>query len=94
MQEKTNVILKNILKSLLVMLPALIGSGIILLSNSPINDLIFAFGLFVAGFTGVIVAVRQEIPMSLGSTRGKWAVIQGIGFVILLWGSALLILLS
>jgi hypothetical protein len=93
MQEKTNIILKGILKSLLVMSPALFGFGIILFSQGPIDDVTFGFGLFVAGFTGVIVAVRKEIPISIGSTRRKWAVIQGIGFVALLWGSALLILL-
>lgn len=91
--SKTDMVLRGILKNLLVTSPALLGFSIILFSKGPVNDTTFSLGLFLAGFTGVIVALRREIPMSIGSIRGRWAVIQGIGFAILLWSSALLILL-
>jgi hypothetical protein len=92
MPEKTNMLLKGFLKNLLVTSPAILGFGIILFSKGRLSDMILSFSLFLAGFTGVIVAIRQEIPMSIGSIRGKWAVFQGVGFAILLWGSALYIL--
>lgn len=94
MQTRTKMILQGILKNLLVTSPALLGAAILFFSKGPINDMTFSFALFLAGFTGVIVAIRKEIPMSIGSIRGKWAVIQGVGVVILLWGSALYILLN
>jgi hypothetical protein len=94
MQHKTNIIVMGIVKTLLVMSPALLGFSIILFSKGPVDDLTFSLGLFLAGFTGVIVAIRKEIPSSLRSVRGKWAVIQGIGFVTVMWGSALYMFLS
>ncbi len=93
MQNKANAILRKILQNLLITLPALLGFAILFFSQRPVNDMTFSLALFIAGFTGVIVAIRKEIPMSIGSIRGKWAVIQGGGVTILLWGSALFILL-
>lgn len=49
------------------------------------------FGLFafLSGFTGVIIVIRREVPMSLGSIKGKPAVIQGAVIIILYWLAAI-----
>ena len=93
MREKAKLILASSGKSLLENLPMILGFGIILFPERPLSNLTFAFGLFLAGFTGIIIAVRKEASFSLGSIRGKWAVVQGICFTLLLWVSALYIIL-
>jgi len=50
-------------------------------------------GLFIAGFSGVIIAIRKEAPGSLVSIRGVPAVIIGIIGTLLFWSSAIIILL-
>jgi len=93
MQRKTNKILNGTVKNLLVTSPAILGFSIILFSKRPLSDITFSLGLILAAFTGVIIALRKEIPMSIGSVRGKAAVIQGMSFAILLWAAALYIFL-
>src|ERR1700690_887072 len=48
---------------------------------------------FVAGFSGVIVAVKREVPTGLYSIRGWRAAVEGIIFTIICWGLALVLLL-
>ena len=37
-----------------------------------------SLGCFIAGFSGVIVAVKKEAPSGRGTVRGTWAVVSGI----------------
>lgn len=49
---------------------------------------------FLAGFSGVVTIFRKEIPITLGSVKGKWAVIQGMAFTVFCWGSAIYFAIS
>ena len=43
---------------------------------------------FIAGFSGVIVAVKHEMPTRFGSITGPFATVLGIIFTMILWGAA------
>ena len=47
-----------------------------------------SLGCFIAGFSGVIVAVKKEAPSGRGTIRGKWAVVPGILTTLLFWAGA------
>jgi hypothetical protein len=86
---KYEMLLRGLALNLLVSLPALLGFGIILTTKGPLDSLRLAFCCFLTGFTGVIVMVRKESPTSIGTTRGKWAVVEGLIFTIILWVTAI-----
>jgi hypothetical protein len=80
-QEKAK---ENFIALLQIYWPVLLGWFIIATSNpSPSVD---RFGYFVMGFSGFIMIIRRESPTYRKIIRGKWAVIQGIVLLILLWG--------
>ena len=88
------MLLKGLDLNLLVGLPALLGFGIILTTNGPLGSRRLAFCCFLAGFTGVIVMARKESPTSIGATRGKWAVVEGLIFTVICWGAAIYFFLT
>jgi hypothetical protein len=47
-----------------------------------------SLGCFIAGFSGVIVAVKKEAPSGRGTVRGTWAVVSGILTTLLFWAGA------
>jgi hypothetical protein len=83
--RKRENVLKRALLSLLVYAPALLGSGIILSSKGPLTGSILGPGCFLAGFSGIIMIVRRESPSSIGSLRGKWAVVEGVILTAIFW---------
>jgi hypothetical protein len=87
--NKTTLVLQGMLLNLLVSLPALLGFGIILISKGPLSSVILSLGCFLAGFTGIIIILRRESPMSIGSVTGKWALLEGIVFTTFCWGISL-----
>lgn len=92
--NKKNSILKGWLHNVIVSSPALLALGIILVSQSSLNPQKLGLCFFIAGFTGLIVVIRKESPMSIGSLRGKWAVWEGALFTIICWGLALVMWFS
>lgn len=92
MKHKSEL-LKRVGKNLLVSLPALIGTGLLLSTRGPLNPNAVSFDFFLAGFTGVIIAIRKESLVSIVSVRGKIPVIEGLIFTTVCWGIALIVLL-
>ena len=90
--DKKKMVLNGMLKSFLTSLPILIACGMIFLPKYP-SDLTFALAAFIAGFSGVIIIIRNEAPSSFVTIRGMPAVIIGILGTLLFWSSALIILL-
>ncbi len=82
---------RGLILNVVISIPVVLGLGIIFVSRRPLSPHVLSIGFFLAGFTGVIVILRKESPMSIGSVRGKWAVVEGVIFTILCWGSALYI---
>jgi len=83
-QEKIRVI-QRIGLMILIFSPALLALWILFMSSGPLSKATLALIFFIAGCTGVIIAIRREIPMSLQSLKGKSAVIQGISLTITCW---------
>lgn len=46
---------------------------------------------FIAGFTGVIIVVRKEIPMAFRNITGTRAVVEGAILIIFFWSAAIYI---
>jgi hypothetical protein len=86
---KYKMFLRGLALNLLISLPALLGFGIIPTTKGPLGSLRLAFCCFLAGFTGVIVMARKESPTSIRATRGKWAVVEGLIFIVICWGAAI-----
>jgi len=79
-EEQTRYIVQGLILSLLTWLPLFIGF-IIMTLTVDINSLLgFRLGSFIAGFSGVIIILRKEIPYSLGRIQGKRAIIEGAFF--------------
>ena len=87
--SKNRLMLNRFLLSLMTITPAIIGLGILLVGNGPFERLMTSLGFFVSGFTGVIIIIRKEIPIPIGSIQGKRAVVEGLLFTIVLWSIAL-----
>lgn len=90
--DKKKMVQNGMLKSFLTSLPILIACGMIFLPKHP-SDLTFALAAFIAGFSGVIITIRKEVPSSFVSIHGVPAVIIGIIGTILFWLSSIIILL-
>ena len=90
-EEQTKFILQGLWLSFLTFLPAFIGLAIITLTINSMGDLGFSLGSFVAGFTGVIIILRKEIPTALNRIKGTRAIVEGILITVLLWGAAIFV---
>jgi len=84
--------LNRFMRSLLTILPTIIGFGIFLFGKGS-DRLTISLGLFISGFTGVIIVIRKEIPIPMGSIHGNRAVVEGFLFTCLLWAISLYIFL-
>jgi hypothetical protein len=74
--------------------PVFLMLAIIYFYNGPVSSLTWSLLFFLAGFSGVIIVVRKEIPMSFYSIQGKRAVVEGTLFTIFLWSLALYLLVE
>ena len=72
--------IQGVWKGFLYGLPVLLGFMAFAISIS--------LGSFIAGFTGVIVAIKKEAPSGRGGIRGTWAVVLGILVTIFFWSLA------
>jgi len=86
--DSKNKLLRGLILNIAVSSPALLGLGMILLSKGPLNPYVLSTSFFLAGFTGIIIIIRKESQMSIGSVHGKWAVFEGLVFTIVCWGIA------
>ena len=84
-------ILNGMLKSFLTSLPILAAFAVIAVSNHPSNA-VFSFAAFIAGFSGVIIIFRKEVPSSFASIRGVPALIIGSVVTLLCWSISVVIL--
>ncbi|MBL0345151.1 hypothetical protein [Candidatus Villigracilis affinis] len=69
--------------------PLILGFLLLVAMNGVIPNIRFSLFSFIVGLTGVIIVIRKEIPMALGSIKGKSAVFQGAVITILFWLFAL-----
>src|SRR4030095_2677945 len=89
---RNKLLLNGLLKSFLTTLPIFVAFGVIALSSHP-TSAVFSLSAFIAGFSGVIIAIRKEIPSSFRSIRGMPALITGIGVTVLCWVYSIILLL-
>jgi hypothetical protein len=94
LNHKKDSLLKGWLLNLMVSSPAIIALGLILATQGSLTSQRLGLSFFLAGFTGVIVIIRKESPMSIGSLRGKSAIWLGVLFTAVCWGLALYMWLS
>lgn len=80
-REMESEIIRNVWKSWLYVLPVLIGFLSMAISLS--------LGAFIMGLSGVIMAVRKEMPSGRGTVRGAIAVVVGILMTIMFWVAAI-----
>jgi hypothetical protein len=85
--------LKRFFLSLITFMPIFVGLGLIFAGKGPIERCITSFSFFISGFTGVIIIIRKEIPIPMGSIEGGRAVIEGLLLTIVLWSISLYIIL-
>jgi hypothetical protein len=83
---------KGFWRSFLVFSPAFVGLVIIFMAKG--DPLIFSLGSFFAGFTGIIIMTRKEIPTVVTSIRGTRAIIEGALITIILWGVSIFVLIE
>ena len=91
--NKNREILARMFRMTLTFSPGFLAMLVIMSARGPLTRWHLAASAFLIGCAGVIVALRREIPMSLGSIRGKWAVVQGAGLAFVCWLAALFFLL-
>ncbi len=61
--------------------------------NGPVPTIILSSMFFLAGFMGIIIIVRREIPAVLFTITGAQAIMEGSIVTIFFWGSAVYIIL-
>jgi predicted neutral ceramidase superfamily lipid hydrolase len=83
--QESNYYLKTFIVRLLTWVPVLLGLGLLFLSKRPVSPNIVSISFLIIGFNGLIVVVRQEIPLISGAISGRQAVIEGIIITILFW---------
>lgn len=76
---------RRIILSILTFSPALLALWILSMSKGPLSQTTLAMISFLVGCSGVIIAIRKEIPMSLKNVKGKSAVFQGVSLTIICW---------
>jgi hypothetical protein len=69
-RELEKEMIRGVWKHFLYGLPVLFGFMAFAISLS--------LGCFIAGFSGVIIAIKKQAPSGRGTLRGKWAVILGL----------------
>ncbi len=82
---------KNMRQEVLYSIPMLLGLAIIVLFPSPWGTI---SGIFVGGFTGVIIIRQRNASSAFVTIKGTPAVIIGALVVAFLWGGALLVTLA
>jgi len=90
-QHKYLILIKGVITNIAVSTPAIIGLIIIAQSRGPLTPTRICLAFFIAGFTGLIILVRKNSPISIGSVRGRLAVIEGAVFMSICWGIAIYI---
>ena len=78
-------IMKRMGLSLLTFSPVFLALLILSMTSGPLSKTTLTLISFLIGCSGVIIAIRKEIPMSLGSIKGKSAVFQGVSLTIVCW---------
>jgi hypothetical protein len=92
-KKRSRVFAARILRSLLMNSPVFVAALIFFLFGRNGNLIILSFAAFIAGFHGIFVILRKEVPsISYGSIQGRPAVILGIVFTLLMWVSSLVVL--
>jgi hypothetical protein len=77
-REAFKKMVKGLYTSLWMISPILLGFMAFSISIS--------LGCFIAGFSGIIVLIKKEIPTGLNTIRGTRAIIEGLIITILFWG--------
>jgi hypothetical protein len=76
--------------------PVLVALALLILSayfrDGPVPQVLGTFSFFIAGFFGVIVIIKREIPMVFDSITGVQAVVEGIIFTVACWAIFLYLL--
>lgn len=84
---------KNYLRSIAFSSPIVLALAlavvVALLVKGEVPSWFLSLIAFIMGFSGVIVAVKREMPTGFGSITGPFATVLGIVFTIILWGAAL-----
>jgi len=94
-KEQVGFVLQGLwLEFLTFLLPVGIGVVLLILTVNMLGIFSCSLALFVAGFSGLIVLVRKEIPTALGRIRRKRAVVEGIMLIVLFWGIAIFLLVE
>ena len=86
--QRNNYYLKTFTARLLTWAPILLGLGLLFLSKRPLSSNMISISFLIIGLTGLIVAIRKEIPVTSYVISGKQAVIEGIIFAGLFWAGA------
>jgi hypothetical protein len=92
-RSRNRLIVKGVILNVLTNLPVLIGLLILASSRGPLTSTRLGFISFVVGLSGVITVLRKEIPMSIGTVRGKSAIAIGSAFTLMCWLLSLYFLL-
>jgi|GEM_PF-3769228 len=81
----------------LTALPMLLAWVILILFsyfwNGPVPTIVLSLTFFLAGFMGIIIIARHEIPAVLFTITGVPAIVEGSIVTIFFWGSAVYIIL-
>ena len=84
-------------KLLLTISPLFLGLVALILigylSPDPLSPILLGLMFFLAGFMGVIIIVRREVPVVLFTITGVQAIVEGSFVILLFWGAAAYIIL-
>ena len=84
-------------KLLLTISPLFLGLAALILvgylSPDPLSPILLSSMFFLAGFMGVIIIVRHEVPVVLFTITGVQAIVEGSFVILLFWGAAAYIIL-
>jgi len=58
-----------------------------------IGSFLISFAFFSWGFIGLPMIIRKEMPWLI-TIRGWWAVVEGVAFLIIFWGGAIVFFVS
>ena len=89
LSNQHKIIIRGLILNAVTNAPIIIGFLVIAATKGPLTSSSFSLGAFIAGFSGVIIMFRREIPTSLVAIRGNAAVVFGILLTGLMWVSAI-----
>jgi hypothetical protein len=93
--ERNKRLLRGSLLEVLTFSPIFLGLGVFFFLQGLLpSSSLYSLMSFIAGFSGVIIVIRKEVPSPFWTVRGTAAVLQGIAFTIICWGGALYILFA